>query len=271
MSVPTFIDWFYAWAFGMKIEFRETCKWRDGKPSVLACDATKVGINFNNTFVAPVETSGNNHEITSSSRRYHQCFLSNPSNNEQVCRLYAKARDYLKIITKMIISHQFEILFDEEHSEATNNMITFIPEGAKDAYSKMIDVDTSNNLKVAYPLIFELLSHDASIDSVLPLRIAHECVQVMELTLLNVTDIDSIKEFAFKLKYFCSEFTQLISMLIAEYGSVGNDILHLIPCCAEMVINIHLSDVPPELASPIPTITLRNMVALITLQSAAVS
>ena len=93
----------------------------------------------------------------------------------------------------------------------------------------------------------------------------------MELTLLNVTDIDSIKEFAFKLKYFCSEFTQLISMLIAEYGYVGNDILHLIPCCAEMVINIHLSDVPPELASPIPTITLRNMVALITLQSAAVS
>ena len=238
---------------------------------MLACDATKVGINFNNTFVAPVETSGNNHEITSSIRRYHRCFLSNPSNNEQVCRLYAKARDYLKIITKMIISHQFEILFDEEHSEATNNMITFIPEGAKDAYSKMIDVDTSNNLKVAYPLIFELLSHDASIDSVLPLRIAHECVQVMELTLLNVTDIDSIKEFAFKLKYFCSEFTQLSSMLIAEYGFVGNDILHLIPCCAEMVINIHLSDVPPELASPIPTITLRNMVALITLQSAAVS
>ena len=44
MSVPTFIDWFYAWASGMKIEFRETCKWCDGKPSVLACDETKVGI-----------------------------------------------------------------------------------------------------------------------------------------------------------------------------------------------------------------------------------
>ena len=41
-------------------------------------------------------------------------------------------------------------------------------------------------------------------------------------------------------------------MSIAEYGYVENDILHLIRCCAEMVINIHLSDVPPEPASPIP-------------------
>ena len=46
---------------GIKIEFRETCKWCDGKPSVLACYETKVGIDFKNTFVAPVETPGNNH------------------------------------------------------------------------------------------------------------------------------------------------------------------------------------------------------------------
>ena len=62
----------------------------------------------------------------------------------------------------------------------------------------------------------------------------------MELTLLNVNDIDSITEFAFKLKFFCSEFSQLISMSVAEYGYVRNDILYLIRCCAEMVINIHL-------------------------------
>ena len=61
MSVPTFIDWFFAWMSGIKIEFRETCKWCDGKPSVLACYETKVGIDFKNTFVAPVETPGNNH------------------------------------------------------------------------------------------------------------------------------------------------------------------------------------------------------------------
>ena len=188
------------------------------KPSVLACDGTEEGINFKNTFIAPIETPGNNLEITSPSRRYNRCFLSNPSNNEQLCRLYAKARDYLKIITNMIISQQFEIIFDEEHSEAANNMITFKPEGAKDAYSRMIDVDTSNNFKVAYALVFELLSHDACIDSVLPLRIAHECVQVMELTILNVNDIDSINESAFKLKFVCSEFSQLISMSIAKYG-----------------------------------------------------
>ena len=176
------------------------------KPSVLACHGTEEGINFKNTFVAPFETPGNNLEITSPSRRYNRCFLSNPSNNEQVCRLYAKARDYLKIITNMIISQRFEILFDAEHLEAANNMITFKPEGAKDAYSRMIDVDTSNNFKVAYALVFELLSHDTCIDSVLPLRIAHECVQVMEHTMLNVNDIDSINESAFKLKIFTVDF-----------------------------------------------------------------
>ena len=114
----------------------------------------------------------------------------------------------------------------------------------------MIDVGMSNNLKVAYALVFELVSHDACIDSVLPLRIAQECVEVMELTLLNVNDINSINEFAFKLKMFCSEFSQLISRSIAEYGYFGNDVLHLIWCCAEIVIKIHLSGVPPEPASP---------------------
>ena len=123
MSVPTFIDWFFAWVSGMKIEFRETCKLGDEKPSVSVCYGTKAGINFKNTFVTSIETLGNNHKITSLSRRYNRCFLSNPSINIQVCRLYAKARDYLKIITKMIISHQFEIIFDKERSEATKNML----------------------------------------------------------------------------------------------------------------------------------------------------
>ena len=57
MSVPTFIDWRFTWASGMKI--------------VLACDGTEEGINFKNTFIAPIETPGNNLEITSPSRRYN--------------------------------------------------------------------------------------------------------------------------------------------------------------------------------------------------------
>jgi len=55
MSFPLFIDWFFAWASRMKIDFREACKWFEGDIRV-ACDGTKLGIGFKNTFVTPIET-----------------------------------------------------------------------------------------------------------------------------------------------------------------------------------------------------------------------
>ena len=56
MSVQTFIKWFFAWASRMQVEFREMCHGCQGVPKILACDGTKIGIGFKQSFVTPIET-----------------------------------------------------------------------------------------------------------------------------------------------------------------------------------------------------------------------
>ena len=75
---------------------------------------------------------------------------------------------------------------------------------------------------------------------------------MVECTLLNVNDVDTINDFAFKLKYFCSEFSELMSVSIAECGYVKSEILYLLLCCTELVISIHQSDIALEQPSPVP-------------------
>ena len=56
MSLSTFIDWFFAWASRMKIEFRQRYSHCGDRSKILACDGTKIGTNFKNIFVRPIET-----------------------------------------------------------------------------------------------------------------------------------------------------------------------------------------------------------------------
>ena len=82
MSLKTFIDFFFAWASRMKIEFREKCPGCEESPSYLACDGTKLGINFRNTFVSPVETT--TYEVDSSfvqKKRHDRCLAPETKTN----------------------------------------------------------------------------------------------------------------------------------------------------------------------------------------------
>ena len=67
MNVPAIIDWFFALTSGINIDFREVCKWWNGRSSVLAYDRAKVGINFKNTFVTLIERLVKEEEMTSQS------------------------------------------------------------------------------------------------------------------------------------------------------------------------------------------------------------
>ena len=142
--------------------------------------------------------------MTLQSWPYDFCFIWNPDKNEQVCRQYVKAREYLRFITKAIVANHSEILFSEHDWQATNNIVNYLPNGAREGYLQMVDISNLEKLRTTYVLVLELLAHDACVDSVLPLKIAHECIHVVELTLLNMTDVDTINYFTLKLKYFCS-------------------------------------------------------------------
>ena len=245
MSVPTFIEWFFAWASAMKIDFREPCKFCEGKPYVLACDGTKIGINFKNTFVSPIERPQTSVEIQAPNRLLDRCFIKTNVKTDKVRKLFSQARICFHKLSKLILANNFEE-FRLQNLESISNLTEYLPEEGRNAYLKMIDENTPTLIRKGYASVFVLLARDACVDAVIPFRIAHECAQVAELTLLNLTDTDAINNFAFKLKYFCSELSHLISISMSEYGIVAPEILQLILCCANMVLQIHAQNVPAE-------------------------
>ena len=67
---------FFAWASRMKIDIRKGCFWCKGCPRIVACDGTKIGIGFRNTFFAPIECAEKIAPPNSSHlRRLDRCFL----------------------------------------------------------------------------------------------------------------------------------------------------------------------------------------------------
>ena len=93
MALQAFINWFFAWASWMTIDFWKGCFWCKGSPRILACDGTEIGIGFRNTFVTPIEYAEKIAPPNSSHlRRLYRCFLK-PHNkmSSKGCKVYTNA------------------------------------------------------------------------------------------------------------------------------------------------------------------------------------
>ena len=82
MSVPVFIEWFFAWASHMFIDFRQQCFGCEGRSKILACDGTGLGIGFKKTFVKPVETPELEEVPKTTLRRFSRSFIFNTNDKE---------------------------------------------------------------------------------------------------------------------------------------------------------------------------------------------
>ena len=74
MQLPRFIEWWFGQASHMKLDFRRKCSSCEGC-DILACDGTKLGVNFSNAFVDPIELSDDVMAIPTQKRRNDRCFI----------------------------------------------------------------------------------------------------------------------------------------------------------------------------------------------------
>ena len=110
MSLPTFIDCFFAWTSRMKINFRQGCSNCGDKTKILACDGIQIRMNFKNTFVRPIETIEKQVRDVFTIRRLNRCFLSNPQKcSKEVAARLAEARLNLKLVAMSVLSDSFPL------------------------------------------------------------------------------------------------------------------------------------------------------------------
>ena len=103
MSAKSFISWWFSWASHMNIDFRENCNWCGPKCDALACDGTKVGLGFKNSFVVPIEHCDSDDVIRTERRRFDRTLIRNqPGTKESE---FAKTRKLLRDLSGKIIEN----------------------------------------------------------------------------------------------------------------------------------------------------------------------
>ena len=248
MSVQTFIEWFFAWASRMMIEFRQACHWcPPGPPKVLACDGTKIGMGFKQSFVTPIEKPELQFHSNSIPSRLNRCFLQANVKSAESHKSYANAREFMKIMCQLVLTNQSKKLEEENHTRSIASLRQYLPEQAIASFNVMVQTDDLA-VKIVYATFYNLLSYDDSLDAVIPLEICAELLQFIECIELGIANQDSLLYITTKLKYFNAPLVQLISFT----GQMpSQDIISLLRCCIEIVYKIHENDVPPDPAVPI--------------------
>uniref|UniRef100_A0A7M5UHH5 HMG domain-containing protein n=2 Tax=Clytia hemisphaerica TaxID=252671 RepID=A0A7M5UHH5_9CNID len=226
MSLQTFIKWFFGWASAMNIDFRMGCKGCGENPKVLACDGTKIGTNFKNVFVTPIEKPSYDHPSHGDSWYYgsmDRCPLKN-----QLART------------------AFAELVDQD----TTEHLEAIPDELKPFASQRNETDV-DHLKKAYSNVYKQLSRTSSVDTIIPFEIVEFCLQASEFALLGLSSLSKVHELISLFTSYNMEIATLIRSSLTVHKSPTRDIFDMIRYCCNKCKEVHAHDVKPEGANPI--------------------
>lgn len=244
MDVSTFIKWFFAWSSRMRIDFRQGCPGCDGPSPILACDGTKIGMGFKNTFVSPIETPTKDAPTDVKPSRFDRCFMTPGSmSNADLNRAYATARVSLRELCNSMLS-KLPIRHTREQLAALS---TYIPPSCRAAFDTMISDNISPKVSDSYATVFRLLSYDSSLDAIFPYHLCNICIKFVELCESGNLAHSTCQDFAYHLTHYSTE----LAMLVSTSTPPSRDILELMKYCSAFVKEFHSHDVPPEPAIPI--------------------
>ena len=225
----------------MDIEFREGCHYCFGPPKFLACDGTKLGVNFKDCCVSPIETATKSaSDRFVQTRRHDRCFLCNRSEREEDKRIYAAHRSNLgdvSVAAKKGIA--------SEHA-AVASLRGVIPVSCLSAFDIMISSPDAS-IRKAFAMVFHLLNFDCAVDTIIPFR---HCDDILD-SIKNATT-DRLIILCRKMRTYSYELSHLIELLLnASDELVLNSCLSLLSYCTEFVKVTHLNDVEADPSVPI--------------------
>ena len=231
MSLPTFINWFFAWVSRMKIDFRQRCSHCDDRSTILACDGTKIGMNFKNTFVRLIEMIEKQFGDVLTIPRLNCCFLSNPQEcSKEVAARYAEARLNLKLAAKSVLNDSFSL------NEATvfllGSVRSVLPVAVIPAFEQMADINNDISRRKSYAPLFHLLSYDSCFDAVISLKLAPIILQCLELEKLELPpSVSNVVEMADQMRFYNKEVPDLLHLKNLRNSSSEEILLLLQYCC----------------------------------------
>ena len=193
----------------MKTDFWQRCTHSGDKSKILACDSTKIGLNFRSTFVRPIETVEKQVGGVLAIRRLNLCFLSNPQKcSKEVAARLAEARLNLKLIAKSVLSNSFTLSVF-----LLGSVRSVLPVAAIPAFEHMLNINNDISSSKNYAAFFHPLSYDSCIDAVIPLKMAPILQQCLELEKLELPpSVTNVVEMADQMRFYNKEASDLLHL-----------------------------------------------------------
>ena len=207
-----------------------------GISKILACDGTKLGTQFANTFVSPIETA--TCEVPESfkqTKRHDRCFLYNPDDTESSKKMYAKHRADLQAVSYNIIKGE------ANEPAVVDSLRNVIPSECQAAFDVMTSHD-DRKVRKSFAGIFKLLGYSCAVDSIFPVffctKLRNERQSFFDFNLLS----QESSFFSHDLSYFLDSITI----------ETSNPAHSLFCYCVDFVLAVHCNDISPEPALKIP-------------------
>ena len=256
MSSKTFRNLFFSWASYQKIEFRQMCDWCGSTPSVLACDATKIGIAYSNCSIPPIERPASDDIIETPHRRYDRCFLSSAVNesNENVSKkdkavAIRDSRKHAKLIFSTATGYiQQESLTPMQLTTRNTNLLSNFPTSCKALLQRLFSTQLSTDQMKCTAKLFYILSFDAPLRSFVPEAFLPKLKKLI-IDINNSSDINFNSFYQESLKF--NPTLGNFVLAFNDESTFDRDALSVLIYITETIDLVHSDDVDAAPPSPL--------------------
>ena len=249
MQLPRYTEWWFGWTSHMKLDFCMKCSSCKGC-NILACNGTKLGVNFSNAFVDPIELLDDMMAIPTEMRTNDRCFIvtsdkSHPS-------FFQSLRSHLRAQHKTG-QDDGSILNKVAFVEKTNVLKDIIPEQSKKLFTQM---ESSEGLTVVerkkIAKHFMHLSYNSSVDTIIPMEEADNITNFLSNCQVGYSDLSTVLMFTNHQHKFKKEIAEVISTsaMASPQGIPSSEVISHLSYLASFVESIHSVDLPAE--EPVP-------------------
>ncbi|XP_041347204.1 uncharacterized protein LOC121367125 isoform X1 [Gigantopelta aegis] len=249
MSPQTFIAWWLSWASNFKVDFRVVCDICKYEPKYLACDGTKIGINFRHASVTPIEIPSTDVKVDPCHRRNERAFIHYKQGDLDIAA-NIKCREHLLYLSKYhrgLLKDDQKLPWNDQ-TDRTNLLVETVDRDCREIVKRFSLGEYSNLLQFKLAIVFAVLSSNSSLTSLIPYR-------YLTLTAFIITSlrnaVDSDCDFVNDLRQFSPELRDIVHFALDNRESLL-EVLDFIEYLVLRVKDIHGKNKAPDFAVPQP-------------------
>ena len=239
MAANTLIDWWFACASAMDIDFIQQCFNCGNNSNALAADGTKLSITLKQSNIVPLECEKDNNVVVTPKKRYDRTLINSANAND---------RKQVNIFLINICQTLLQRGYIEDNLMEVSNTLATLPDPVRVVFLKLVQCTSTNMIeKRSITHFMLLLLKESSITNIIPLEYIQQAQSLIDSYESQAKSAMEIDQFVYLSKYFYPELGDLLysSTNLSPDQWPSPCIVKLLEYIVREIKNITASNVPP--------------------------